>query len=80
MNPSVADQDVDAAELLGDLVDAGLDMRLVGDVHRDRHRDAAAERDLAHDLLGRAEIEVRNGDFRALASEAERDLPADPAG
>src|SRR5208337_2612105 len=66
LDTGVADQDVDAAESSGDLVDTGLDLRLVGDVHRDRRRDAAAERDLAHDLLGPAEVEVRDGDFRAL--------------
>src|SRR5271157_6460189 len=56
LDTGVADQDVDAAESSGDLVDTGIDLRLVGDVHRDRRRDAAAERDLAHDLLGPAEV------------------------
>ena len=65
LDPGVADQDVDAAELGGDLVDAGLDLRLVGDVHRDRRRDAAAARDLAGDLLGGSQVEVGDGDLRA---------------
>ncbi len=67
LDPGVADQDVDAAESSGDLVHAGLDLYLVGDVHRDRRRDAAAERDLARDLLGPAQIEVGDGDLRPLA-------------
>ena len=50
--PGVVDEDVEAAELLHDLVDHGLDLFTVGDVHLQGHGSATHLANLARGLLG----------------------------
>ena len=59
--------------------DGAVDLVLVGDVHRHRHRLAAAGLDLLGRGLGRAEVHVGDRDLGALAGVDAGDFLADAA-
>ena len=52
--------------------------RPVGDVERERFRNAAGGADRRHCLRGGVAVDVERGDAGALAGKAERDGAADP--
>ena len=61
---------------LHDLGDGGVDLRLVADVHCDRHRVGA---DLGGDVLGGGEVQVGDRDLRAFARIDVGDVLAEAA-
>ena len=64
LDTGVADQDIDAAQTLGDLRHAGVDLRLVGHIHLDADGDRLVTEDAGGgDRL--VEVEVGDRDFRA---------------
>jgi hypothetical protein len=79
LDAGVGDEDVDAAVALRRRGDAGLDLVLAGDVHRDRQRLAAGGLDLLGDGGRRLEIEVGDHRDRALGGEPPGDSPAETA-
>jgi hypothetical protein len=68
----IVDDDVQAAELSGDIVDDDRDRIAVGDVEPPGSRASPAGRDLACDCLGTLAIEIRDGDICALVGEHAR--------
>ena len=71
--PGVIDEDVEAAELLDDLVDHGLDLFTVRDVHLQRHGAAAHLAYVARGLLGEDRL-LRRHQLRKRALRGLRGL------
>lgn len=70
---------VDATEFGGDRLDAGVDLRLVGDVHRHAHRTITARIELTRGGLRRLDVEVGDCNLGAGCEEDLGDVLADAA-
>ena len=79
--PGIVDQDVEAAEILDDVIDHRLDRGKIGDVGLISLGLAPLRRDLADERIGflRRTAEI-DGDVGAFFGEAQRDFAADAAG
>ena len=78
----IADHDIQATEMGSDRIDAGIDLRLIGDIHLHRHRGIGAVQgvDLRHRGVGDLAVKIGDRHFRAFADEGQGDFLADAAG
>src|SRR5688500_3556672 len=76
LNPCVAHQNVDAAECLHHVRNAGIDCLLVCDIHRNRGCLCTGGTHLRSSGGCGVEIEIRDGHARALTRKSERDALA----
>ncbi len=80
LDAGVADQDVHAAKFGDDGRHAVVDGLLVGDVHRQAHRDSLVRADFLRRGVRRLLLKVGDGHLGSLAREAEGDGLSDAAG
>jgi hypothetical protein len=80
LDAGIADKDIEGTECADDLRGAGLDLLLIGDIHRDCDRSLAGRIEFPGGCIRGLSVEVGNRNLRAFARKDDRDFLADAAG